>query len=327
MIDSGELNDWSKVVWDGIRKEGDLEDLHHKVAWASQALIEFWDLTNFSHAMRGRFQYKNYLYFEAVMALREATVSMLNGTPRASVGLLRSVMEMLFLHCWWQKRILRKRSSTSFYDWLEGRKEQPKFNDVVNNNFDWLGIPFATTTKDHVNDIYHQLCSYVHAPIREESFTKISEGNIGPVGTGVLKRWFALAHDMLGIVLDQLVHLYPQSLFPVDVVKKFGFNPPVGMYFDKYNFVPLLAVFGNETITTYKGRLGDHDLVKTAMSFYESRPELSQQQIYQTWKEDGGVEGEIEEMDDLVVPWLCARAQMRAMSMLLTYSDPLVPHW
>lgn len=103
------------------------------------------------------------------MAPREATVSMLNGTPRASVGLLRSVMAMQPLHCWWQKRILRKRDSSSFYEWLEGRKKQPKFKQVVEKNFELLGIPPATTVKDHVNDIYRQLTSFVHAPIREES--------------------------------------------------------------------------------------------------------------------------------------------------------------
>ena len=56
---------------------------------------------------------------------------MLNGSPRASTGLLRSVMEMLMLHCWWQERISRKGSSEQFYDWLEGRRAKPKFRDVV----------------------------------------------------------------------------------------------------------------------------------------------------------------------------------------------------
>ena len=59
----------------------------------------------------------------------------------------------------------------------------------------------------------------------------------------------------------------PQFLFPVDINRKFGFNPPVGMYFDKFNFVPLKAVFGGAQIETYKTRLQDHEFVEGAMSF------------------------------------------------------------
>lgn len=186
------------------------------MAWASQALVEFADLANFTPSAKGRFQHKNYLYFEAVSALREATVGMLNGSPRASTGLLRSVMEMLMLHCWWQKRISRKGSSAHFYEWLEGRKSKPRFRDVVANNFEWLGIPAEADVKEHVQRTYERLCSYVHAPIREESYTILNRGNVGLIGVGALRHWSELARDVVWIALEQLVHLYPQCLFPVD---------------------------------------------------------------------------------------------------------------
>ena len=104
-IADGELNEAAGAVSRRLRDEKELAALHREVAWSAQVLIEFADLANFTHSGKGRFQYKNYLYFEAVHALREATEGILNGLPRASTGLLRSVLEMLLLHCWWQKRI------------------------------------------------------------------------------------------------------------------------------------------------------------------------------------------------------------------------------
>ena len=111
MIVDGELNGAAAVAWERLRSEKELALLHREVAWAAQAVLEFADLVDFTRPAKGRVQYRNYLYFEATSALREAAVGMLNGSPRAASGLLRSVMEMLLLHCWWQERISRKGSA------------------------------------------------------------------------------------------------------------------------------------------------------------------------------------------------------------------------
>ena len=326
-IGDGELNDAAEVACNRLRDEKELVGLHREIAWSAQALIEFADLANFTHPGKGRFQYKNYLYFEAAHALREATVGILNGSPRASTGLLRSVLEMILLHCWWQKRISRKGSSEQFYDWLEGRRTKPKFWNMVENNFEWLGIPTDDAAKEDVQRTYEKLCSYVHAPIREESVTMLNQGNVGQVGIGVLRHWFILARDALRIGLEQLVHLYPQCLFPVDINRKFGCNPPLGMYFDKFNFVPLEAVFGEAQIEVYKERLRDHAFVGDAMCFYESRPDLTEEQILKSCDDMDGSRAVVRETDDPVVLWLQVKAQMRVLSMTLTYSEPLGSYW
>ncbi len=323
----GELNAAAEVAYTRLEDDGDLAGLHREVAWSAQALIEFADLTNFTHSGKGRFQYKNYLYFETIHALREATVGMLNGSPRASTGLLRSVLEMVLLHCWWQKRIERKGDSGEFYDWLEGRRPKPKIRDMVANNFKWLGMPADAAAKEQVLRTYDQLCSYVHAPIREESVTMLNRGNVGQIGIRVLRHWLVLARDSLRIGLEQLVHLYPQCLFPVDINRKFGFNPPVGMYFDKYNFVPLEAVFGETQVEAFRSRLRNHGLVEGVMNFYDSRPDLTDGQVLETWDNTAGSEDAERETDDPVVLWFKRKAEMRVLSMVLTYSDPLRPNW
>ena len=240
-IADGELNGAAASAWEHLRSEDDLVVLHREVAWAAQALMEFADLIPYTRPAKGwdqyLLQYQNYLYFEAMSALREATVGMFNGSPRAASGLLRSVMEMLMLHCWWQERMSRKDCASQFRDWLEGRQRKPNFGDVVKNNFTWFEIPDDCGAQEHVHQTYRRLCSYVHAPIRKESFTLLNRGNRRYVGVGVLRHWLSLARDVLSIALEQFVHLYPQCLFPVDITRKFGFNPPAGMYFDEFNFV------------------------------------------------------------------------------------------
>ena len=329
-IADGELNGTAEFVWERLRSEDDLAALHREVAWAAQALMEFADLVDYTRPAIGwdryLFQYQNYLYFEATTALREATVGMLNGSPLAASGLLRSVMEMPMLHCWWRERLSRKDCSSQFCDWLEGRRPKPKFKDGVANNFEWLKIPDDGSAQEHVYRTYERLCSYVHAPIREESFTMLNRGNRGYVGVGVLRHWLSLARDVLRIALEQFVHLYPQCLFPVDITRKFGFNPPVGMYFDEFNFVPLRAALGGDAIETYRARMKNCEVLEAANQYYESMPDLTRDQILSTWVDDDGSEAPGDESGNPGALWFRTKIGLRAALMVLAYSDPLGGH-
>ena len=329
VIADGELNAAAGIALKRLQNEKELVELHREVAWLVQAMIEFMDLANFTHQAKGRFQHKNYLYFEAICALREATVGMLNGLPRASVGLLRSVLEMFLLHCWWQAQISRTGSSVKFYEWLEGRRQKQmlKFRNVVRDNFEILEIPTYATAKEQIERTYDRLSSHVHAPLLKESATTLNQGNQGHVDVAILLHWLVLARDALRIALEQFVHLFPQSLFPVDIIRKFGFNPPVGMYFDKFNFVPLTAVYDAAQIERYRVRMQDHDVVQAAMQFYESRPDLTREQILETWNDGNKRETADDMTDDLVDLWVRTKAEMRAMSWMLSYAEPLRPHW
>ncbi len=157
-IADGELNDLAELVWKRLREEKDLAALHREVAWASQALTEFADLVGFTRCSAVRVQDGCYLYFEAVSALREATVGMANGSPRAATGLLRSVMEMLLLHCWWQERLSRTDNASQFYEWLKGRRKKPKMRDVIADNFERLGLPADEGAIQNVYRTYDRLC-------------------------------------------------------------------------------------------------------------------------------------------------------------------------
>ena len=91
--------------------------------------------------------------------------------------------------------------------------------------------------------------------------------------------------------------------------------------------VPLKAVFGGAQIEVYKARLQDHEFVEAGMSFYESRPDLTDEQILETWDGIEGCSAADRETDDPVVLWFQVKAKMRVLSMILTYSKPLGPYW
>lgn len=282
-IGDGELNTAAELALAHLHDGGELAALHRGVAWLSQAVIEFADLLDYRPPRKGHWQHKNYLYFEAVSALREATVGTLNGLPRASTALLRAVLEMFLLHCQWQERMARKDSTIEFYDWLGGNGKKPHFRDVARNNVVSLEIPGGDDAVKRASDTYTRLCSYVHVPLLSESMTTLGHGNLSNVSTPILRHWLELARDTLRIALEHLVHHRPQCMFPVDIPTKFAFSPPVGMFFDAFNFVPLQAAFGERRIDDHRARFKDHEFVKSAMDYYDSQPDLATEQILGRW--------------------------------------------
>ena len=99
------------------------------------------------------------------------------------------------------------------------------------------------------------------------------------------------------------------------------------MYFDEFNFVPLRAVLGGDAIESCRARLKDREVVEATMQFYESRPDLTSDQILATWDDEDGSEAPGDELEDPVALGLRVKVRNRVVSMALTFSDPLGPHW
>lgn len=282
-IAEDELNTVAKTSMVSLNNSEILADMYREVAWSMQAVTEFTDLVSCNNYSNENLKQSNFLFYEAVAALREATVGMLNGSPRASMGLLRSVLEMMMLHVWWQVKSKNDKNTDKFRNWLNGQKNSPNIHDVIKDNLRNLEIPADELDFDSVKNIYIQLCSYVHAPIFRESMTTLNRGNLSDVRIEVWQNFMNLSRDVLGVVIVHLIHLYPQCLFPVNIVTKFGFNPPVGLYFDEFNFVPIQAIIDEAQLETYRTRLQDHYLVQLGKQWYESLSDLTDEEIRQTW--------------------------------------------
>jgi hypothetical protein len=314
-----ELNAAGELTEKLIESDDDLARLHRNVSWLSQAIIEFVDLLGLHFPRTGRWTHTNYLFYEALSALRESAVTGLNGSTRASLSTLRSSMEMFLSHCWWQERLFLEKSFEPFYDWLEGKKASPPFKNIVQANFRSLQLPKSDLTFEQVYDTYRTLCSYVHAPLLHESITAISGSNRPSISTAVSRYWMEITQITLRIVLEHLIFHKPQSLFPVDINRKFAFSPPVGMFFDELNIVPLRAALGEEMVEMYRTAAKEIQLVKDVMNFYQSQPDLSDEQILRMWdKLDDGEFGE-RVPKDIQSRWVVVKARMRVVNMALSY--------
>ena len=81
------------------------------------------------------------------------------------------------------------------------------------------------------------------------------------ISAAVSRYWLEITQITLRIVLEHLIFHKPQSLFPVDIDRKFVFGPPVGMFFDEINIVPLRAALGEEMMEMYRTAAKEIQLV------------------------------------------------------------------
>jgi hypothetical protein len=110
----------------------------------------------------------------------------------------------------------------------------------------------------------------------------MSKGNLSISAESVLF-YLVVASSVLRQVIFLFVLAYPTSLFPVDKYRKWGVSPPVGLYFDEYNYAAIREFLGAENIETLKLQLENCDDVVDLMSFYNSCEDLPEETLNELW--------------------------------------------
>jgi hypothetical protein len=254
--------------------------------WTCQAILEFQDLQDVRLPERGRFTQKNYLFFEGIAVLREAILAGLNGCLHASFAALRSALELVTFHYWWKEKLRVEEDYERLYLWLDGEKDSPPFRRVIDETFGAFEVPRVALKKKEFENIYSRLCSYSHKPLIKEAVTAIRGTNLNVPNEPQCRYWVSLVHPTVRAILEIAVNSSPISLFPVALHRKFGFSPPVGIFFDQSNFLPLRKALGADEIDALRSRYEKRDPPLSQLKWFESLPELDEQSIFDTWRQE-----------------------------------------
>jgi hypothetical protein len=199
--------------------------------WTCQAILEFQDLQSISFPKHGKWFNINYLFFEGLSVLREAFLCGINGQTHASFATLRAGLEIITTHYWWKEKGFSEQNYSQFYDWLRGNSRSIPFAKIIDDTFRDLEIPTTILSKDDFMSIYSQLCSYAHKPIKSEALTTIRGSNLSEPSVAQCIYWLRLTCATIQTILYLMIARDPICLFPVPQYKKFGFSPPVGVFF------------------------------------------------------------------------------------------------
>jgi hypothetical protein len=257
--------------------------LASQIAWQGLAIHEFAEIQDQTFPKAGPYFNINFFYFEACSVLREALIAGINGSIHASLAVLRPAFEMFVLHRYWKERRQNADTYGEFYGWFTGTAKAPGFGKLLGDCYQ-PEFPSNVTAAD-ARVLYSKLCSYVHKPNLAESITTIRRGNAPGVPQALLEYWTKSVHEVQKHIVDLLVRASPASVFPINITRKFGFNPPVGLFFDQESYRILEKALGKESAISIRQvyeRLGTPAEIEWA----RSRSDLTDAKIFKSWHDD-----------------------------------------
>ena len=300
-----------------------VQTVYRDVCWQGQALIEFQDLQEMPFPQSGRFMNLGYLYCESLNALRQVVICALNGQVHAALAALRSSLEALVYHYWWRRKLFVAGDNEAFYNWLFGKERNTRFATVINDTLNDLPHPAQAVVFDDLRTVYSQLCSYAHKATLDEATTTIRGGNVQQHSEYELFYWLSMLGKTQRSMLDIAVLSSPHAVFPVDIYRKFGFNPPLGVFLDQFSgyFVEkALGESAHRAYRAYREHFKNTDPPSSQMAWYGEFPDLTDEEVLATWHEEVSDEPSNSNFEDKLVRRAAQRkAKVRALLWSFSY--------
>ena len=255
------------------------------LCWRIQAWLEFQDIMNRSIDWESDNDPLNlschYCYYEATRILVEILESGINGYFNSSIALLRSFIELAVLQIYFKER---DDNYNSFYKWFNGKSGHSPFKNTVNFIFSKDKNKKFVVVKERLLGEYSGTSIYVHKPRLDESFTIMRGSNTLEPSLESIFYWMFVTSMALQSAIWLYVITHPLCLFPVDLVKKFGYNWPEGIFFDRTNTMILKRALGDTDFEEFKRDLKDNQWVQDMLQFYNDQPSKSDEEIEETWQ-------------------------------------------
>jgi len=309
-----------------------LQKKYFEVCWKLKAIYEYEDICSGSviNSITGRILSGSYCYYEGIRVLTEGLLSGLEGYYYASFSTLRTSLELILFNSYWKTKLNNQKKVKDFLKWLNGGKDKPAFSEIKNDfrinykHFDeWNLIK-------NIGDIYSKLCSYSHTPNINESIFSISQTNYrNVIEKNSLIYWLDIVNETMDILLKILITTYPMSLFPLNLLNKFGLDRIVGIYFDKYNFDPINMLFKMEDIEKFRGVFKSTPDYENYYSFYNSLPNKSLEEIKKTINREEIDNDELynhllnlqsKDENDWELAWILMKTKLRLISEVQCYN-------
>lgn len=252
-----------------------------------------------------------YFYFESYRLLKESILCGLNGFATAANALLRPFLEFSLLQNYFYRTLDARRSFDELERYLQ-TGISPATQTLVKKAMpsDAFASPIRFRINQHLGGLsqstlhpYHPVYSSVqhNTEIHSHSFES-------------LHFWGASS-----LVLEAVLWMYyvnfPMLFSPVNTLRRFGFNAPVGVFVDEDAALAVEKSLSAEDYIRFRDYAKVHPRTKDCLSFYEAHSDLTDAQIAATWRSDE----EGEDYPGLERGYALTMAKLRSMRVALAH--------
>lgn len=220
-----------------------------------------------------------YFYFESRILLREAILAGLNGLYAASDTLLRPFLEFSATQNYYYRMCHDERNYQSIEKFMSD-KRPASWKRIVKYMLpkDSFCQPIRYRVKSHHDALSSTTQHTYHSDLSSSHHRQDGQG---PSIEGIFF-W-----QKIRLIVDAVLWVYyanfPLLFHPVDTLRKFGFNGPVGLIADPQTAEAVKRSLRKDDYDKFQAYSSQQEATTSVLSWVASQPDLSDDQIRTTW--------------------------------------------
>jgi hypothetical protein len=228
------------------------------------------------------FAAQNYFYYEGLSLIREYFYAGFNNLLKASDHLVRTILEFNIRHCYFYWKCEETHSSKPIIEYL--KYGICPSNQVMINKF----LPkdsFCKPIKSKIQNLIQSLSSSSSHAFNPEHSIRSNGKMHFEYTIDSLLFWLNL-NRILSAVLWSYYVSYPMLLHPKDIIRKCGYNPPLGLFCSHSHFMIFKNTLDSADLESFVAYTANQQIVKDLNDYYDSLAMLSDEEIKATWNKD-----------------------------------------
>lgn len=232
-----------------------------------------------------------YFYFESRNILAESVLAGLNGLYAASSALLRPFLEFSLLQNYYYRRARSESSYGAVVDYFKTHRT-PSQATVMRN-----ALPSSQFTKPIRFRAQAHLTALSRSsshPYHPDSSPAQHRTTVGTHSLEGLFFWHATS-----MILESALWVYyvnfPMLFCRTDVLRKFGYNAPVGVAVDEQTVDLIRRSLSDEDYAAFSEYAHKDETARSIQEWIADRPSLTDEQIRATWSSEDGALTDLEE--------------------------------
>lgn len=223
-----------------------------------------------------------YFYYESKYVLIELIMCWLNGFYNAANQLLRLFIEFNLLQNYYYRLIHKEQSFNSLERYFKTKKH-PSWNTILKNC-----VPndnFTKPIKKRIDMHLKGLSQTASHPYHPDLSPKHHSSFIPEPSLEGVYFW-----ENIKLIMEAILWVYyvnfPMLFHPVDSLKKFGFNGPVGLFIDKVTYHIIKKSLLPDDYQLFFDYSLKNEKVTPLLDYYNSFPDMTEEEILNTWKKE-----------------------------------------
>jgi hypothetical protein len=226
---------------------------------------------------------QHHAYFEATLALGDCIAAGVAGYPRPALATLRSFVESSLAEIYVHGDDSGRRL-WAYLRYLGGNGHRPRYRQMLDAIFAEPRFASIASFRGAIEALYGSVSSGAHVQTPDEALLLMRDANRVGATYPELVFWVSFLSIAVHRMLTLLVVRFPMTLFPVDVRRRFAFGGPMGLLSDSTTSASIRDGLGSRHADALRSLLRSDQEVRSLLEYYESQPELTDQEIQEDWE-------------------------------------------